>query len=315
MLKMDKKNDFCVPEGKLRVILDTDTYNEVDDQIALAYLLLSQERFDVEAVYAAPFYNNRAESPGDGMEKSYQEILHIMRLMHDPREEMVFRGATSFLSSGLKPAPNPAVLDLVRRAKAEDPRELFVIAIGAPTNVATALELYPEIRDRITVIWLGGHGYWLEKPAIEFNMWSDVSASRALLDSGVKLVIIPAFGVTSHLLTTMADLETNLGGSGALCDFLIQRVKDFQIHRPSVDPKEKIVEMPIDPAWSKEIWDIGAVAYLIDQNWFRTKQISSPILTNEGDFAWDASRHSVFMATFLDRHRIYKDLYQKLAGH
>ena len=33
---------------------------------------------EIEAVYAAPFLNNRSKSAGDGMEKSYQEILRLL---------------------------------------------------------------------------------------------------------------------------------------------------------------------------------------------------------------------------------------------
>lgn len=32
------------PAGKVRMVLDTDTYNEVDDQFALAYAFLSKEK-------------------------------------------------------------------------------------------------------------------------------------------------------------------------------------------------------------------------------------------------------------------------------
>ena len=32
---------LTIPEGRLDMVLDTDTYNEVDDQFALAYSLLS----------------------------------------------------------------------------------------------------------------------------------------------------------------------------------------------------------------------------------------------------------------------------------
>ena len=32
------------PTGRLRVVLDTDTYNEVDDQFAVAQMLLSRMR-------------------------------------------------------------------------------------------------------------------------------------------------------------------------------------------------------------------------------------------------------------------------------
>ena len=51
------------PRGKVKMVLDTDTYNEVDDQFALAYSLLSPEKLEVLAVYAAPYFNDRSSGP------------------------------------------------------------------------------------------------------------------------------------------------------------------------------------------------------------------------------------------------------------
>ena len=43
------------PIGRIRAVLDTDTYNEIDDQFAIVQTLLSAERIDLEGIYAAPF--------------------------------------------------------------------------------------------------------------------------------------------------------------------------------------------------------------------------------------------------------------------
>lgn len=59
----DRKKLLAPPNGRVRVVLDTDTYNEIDDQFALVQMMLSPERFDVEAIYAAPFYNHRSDGP------------------------------------------------------------------------------------------------------------------------------------------------------------------------------------------------------------------------------------------------------------
>ena len=64
--------------GRVRAVLDTDTYNEIDDQYAVAYSLLSPERLSIEAIYAAPFVNDRSPSAAVGMEKSYEEILRLL---------------------------------------------------------------------------------------------------------------------------------------------------------------------------------------------------------------------------------------------
>ena len=52
-------------EHKLPImaVLDTDTYNEIDDQFALAYALLARDVVDLQAVIAAPFSNLLAATP------------------------------------------------------------------------------------------------------------------------------------------------------------------------------------------------------------------------------------------------------------
>ncbi|MEI9999839.1 MAG: hypothetical protein WDO13_12120 [Verrucomicrobiota bacterium] len=76
-----------------------------------------------------------------------------------------------------------------------------------PTNVASALLLEPRIAENIVVVWLGGNApYWPHTR--EFNLEQDIHASRVLLDSGVPLVFLPCYPVTSHLITTVAELET-----------------------------------------------------------------------------------------------------------
>jgi len=72
------------PKGKVRMVLDTDTYNEIDDQFALTYAYLSKDKIQLEAVYAAPYFNNRSVSAGDGMENSYLEILRLLKMLGNP---------------------------------------------------------------------------------------------------------------------------------------------------------------------------------------------------------------------------------------
>jgi len=43
------------PTEPVRCVIDTDARNEIDDQFALAWALLSGERLNIEAIYAAPY--------------------------------------------------------------------------------------------------------------------------------------------------------------------------------------------------------------------------------------------------------------------
>jgi len=154
-------------------VLDTDTYNEVDDQFALAYALLSP-RVDLKAVLAAPYYNNRSDSPADGMEKSYQEILKILDLLKYPGDGMAWRGSPNYLPAPKTPVDSPAARRLIELALAAE-QPLQVLSIGCATNIASALLLEPAIADKI-VVWLGGHDRdWPDTN--EFNLMQDVYAS------------------------------------------------------------------------------------------------------------------------------------------
>ena len=131
-------------------MLDTDTFNEVDDQFALSYLLASQEKLKVQALYAAPFFNEKSSSPEDGMLKSYEEILRLLKLCHAQElEDRVFQGSRGYLPDEKTPVASPAAEDLARRAMGYSPENpLYVIAIGAITNVASACCWSPPLRRR-----------------------------------------------------------------------------------------------------------------------------------------------------------------------
>ena len=102
-------NKLLVPQHPVDVVLDTDTYNEIDDQFALAYLLKSTEKLHTVGLCAAPFYNENSSSPADGMEKSYEEILHLLRLMGlSDLSGMVRRGSDRYLPDEQTPVPSEA---------------------------------------------------------------------------------------------------------------------------------------------------------------------------------------------------------------
>ena len=83
-------------KGKVRAVLDTDTYNEIDDQFALVQMMLSTDRIKVEAIYPAPFsMNDRSDHPGKGMELSYDEILRCLERINISPEGLVHKGVRS----------------------------------------------------------------------------------------------------------------------------------------------------------------------------------------------------------------------------
>ncbi len=62
------------PNRKVDVVLDTDTYNEIDDQYALAYLIASRDRLNLQGIYAAPFHNQKSDGPGTAWKKATRRL-------------------------------------------------------------------------------------------------------------------------------------------------------------------------------------------------------------------------------------------------
>lgn len=284
------------PRGPVSLVLDTDTYNEIDDQFALVYALLSSN-LTVEAVYAAPFFNSRSTGPADGMEKSYEEILRILERLGHEHHEFVYRGSASYLPSQSEPVRSPAAKDLIEKALAQRDGPLYTLAIGAITNVASAILLEPEIIKHIVVIWLGGQPYYWHT-AVEFNLKQDVAAAQVIFDSGVPLVHIPCKNVAEHLRTTLPEMRAYVRGQGAIGDYLYDIFEGYRDDHF---------------AHSKVIWDISSVAYLNNPDWVPTALRPSPILRD--DVSWgpvDPERHQVREAYDVNRDAVFGDLFRKL---
>lgn len=278
------------------MVLDTDTYNEIDDQFALVYALISPE-VRVEAVYAAPFKNNRSTSAEDGMEKSHEEILRVLERLRISPEGLVHKGSRQFIADPAKPEGSPAARDLVARAKARPAGQpLYVVAVGAITNVANALLMEPSIRRNIVVVWLGGNGHdWPDQR--EFNCRQDIKAARAVFDCGVPVVQLPCTPVITHFATTVPEMERYVGGRGAIGDYLLQIFKEYrQDHF----------------AWSKVLWDMTAVAWVVNDRWLRSSLVHSPIITDNNTLSVDRTRHLIRYVTFVQRDPIFRDFFTKL---
>lgn len=284
------------PLSRIRMVLDTDTYNEIDDQFALVHALLSPERVEVEAIYAAPFHNIRSDGPEDGMEKSYEEILRLLQRLGRDAEGFVFKGSTTWMSAPDVPVASPAVDDLIARARQDREGPLYVVAIGAITNIASAILTAPDILNRIVVVWLGGQPYGWHHTR-EFNLSQDLHASRVLFDSGVALVRVPCTNVAEHIKTTQAELDRFMHGHSVVGDYLYETFSTyFSDHY----------------ARSKEIWDLGPVAWLVDPSWTDSILIHSPILTAEQTWSHDPHRHLVREVIAVQRDPIFIDLFRKL---
>ncbi len=291
--------DLLSDAGKRKkIILDTDTFNEVDDQFALSYAMLSPDRVQIVSVNAAPFLNSRSTSAADGMEKSYREIFRIMELT-DPALAAtipVYRGSTRFMTSKTDLVESEASDNIINTVMtSEEP--VTIVAVGAITNVASAIVKCPDIVKKTGVVWLGGHA--LERPDTkEFNLKQDIPGAQVLFDSGIPLLQIPCDGVCSQFITTVPELEYYLRGKNALCDYLCDITAGY-----TKDPY----------GWSKVIWDVTAVAAITKPEALEKVVIPRPYVTSDCRWAFDSARKPYIYVRKIRRDPIYADLFRKLS--
>lgn len=280
--------------NKINVILDTDTYNECDDQFALAYMLKSQDIFNVEAITVAPYSRKTPlVSVKEGQENSYNEILKICKWLNFDTINRVFKGAEDYICNGYDEC-NDAVNKIIEVALKND--KTYILAIGAITNVALAIEKAPEIIEKIEVIWLGGHSL-LQENNLEFNFRQDVNAVRIVFDSKVKLTIVPCKNVASNLRTTIYELNYYLKDKSELCNYLIDRFYNDGYHG--------IQERRV-------IWDISVIAYMINKDWFTSKEINCPNINDDTSYELNTNNHKITMINHIDVNKVYSDLFEKL---
>lgn len=294
------------PKGKVSIILDTDTACEVDDQFALTYAVRAAQ--DGELILEGIHATLVDEDAADGMERSYQEILKVLKLAK--AEEFIpkaRRGSAQRMTKGGGPIPSEAADHLIEVAM-DDSREgpLYVVAIGAGTNIASALMMKPEIKERIVVVWLAGNSLDWED-ALECNFIQDIAAAQYILDCGVPLTLMPAWHVISAMVTSIYELEHYLAGKSVIADYLLQNVRNYIEENA-----------PKDEAWSQIIWDIAGIGYILHPEWFKTRLVPTPMLT-DGDFhhtdinwASNPTRHLMRIGDFVSRNPLYMDVFKKI---
>lgn len=193
-----------------------------------------------------------------------------------------------------------AAKHLVALSRSYSPdRRLYVAAIGAITNVASAIILDESIADRIVVVWFGGHSYEWDDTR-EFNMLQDVAAARVVFKSNVPLVQLPCRGVVSSFSVTAPELDKYLTGKNPLADYLAENTIRYKGGR--------------DTLWSKPIWDVTAAAWLLNdgERFMRERTVRAPIPEYDIRYSFSNNTRLIKYVYHIKRDNLMKDLFDKL---
>ncbi len=330
--------------GQVRLVIDTDAHNEIDDQFALAWMLLSPDVFNLEGVYAAPYsfkhlrapllesyeafktseasgemgawvkrlvdrgidpYQVPFVDPDEGMELSYQEILRVFDKLEQAPAGKVLRGSAGYLTSLDKPIHSPAVEHLIERALGGGDDPLYVAAIGCLPNVASAILIEPKIIEHIVVLWTSAYPSSVNlSNEPSLNLVQDKLASQLIFNCGVPHIYLPGYQVGAQLSISLPEMEASVRGKGKIGDYLYH----LYTHNP-VQAMRGIDDLE-ERTWI--IWDLINFAWLLNPNWVPSQLVRSPILTDDLHWKHSAERHFMREAYDINRDAIFCDFFHKL---
>ena len=303
-------------KSKVRILLDTDANNEIDDQHAIAYMLLSGDVFLVEGLTV-----NRTNNGGD-IEAQALEAERVVGLCNMHPALPVTRGASSSFMEIVSRIDKPrfdgsdAVNLIIQRAEAYDGQKLVLLAIGKLTNVALALKKRPDIVDKVKLVWLGSN---YPKPG-EYNLEADPESLNFVLDCAVEFELaVVRYGAqsgTSAVRVTLEDVAARLRGQGPTTKSPITgrhggnftHFGDYSINLLSN------VDLYYDPP-SRALYDMAATAILKNPDWAEARTIPAPTLENG---IWrerpDNSRKVVIRENF-NHKMIVDDFYRTICNY
>ena len=284
-------------EKKVRVIVNTDANNEVDDQFAIVQAVLS-ESFDLKGLIAAhfdPAKSLRSE------EESYEEIHKVLDLMKLENEIRVLHGAKVPMVQEDIPVDSEGARFIIEEAMKEDDRPLYIAFLGAITDMAAAILLEPEIVNRnITVIWIGG-GNW-PTGGSEYNLHNDIIAANVVFKSSVELWQIPR-NVYRMMPVGFAELYARVRPYGALGEYLCDNVIAFN-NANVKHPREYRI-----------LGDSPAIGVMLYEDCGEWEWRPAPEFDQQMNYIHTGRNRAIRVYKNIDSRFILEDLYSKIKLH
>ncbi len=308
-----KSNDLT--PGKIRVLLDTDANNELDDQHAIAYLLLNGDVFTTDGITVNTTHN------GGNIEEQAAEAERVVKLCNLFPKIPVYRGADGSFEEIKNQIDQEnfdgadAVNYIIKKAKEPAEEKLVLLPVGKLTNIALALQKEPSIAENVRIVWLGSN---YPEPG-EYNQDNDEAALNYILDTTVHFEIALVRGGqpsgTAAVRVTPEEIATIAGKGPKSAEPVIGRHGgEFYTFGDYSNNLFEHIHLYGDPP-ARSLFDMAAVAIVKNPEWATPRDIPAPILV---DGQWqdrpDNPRTITIWENF-DRDAIIADLYRTLDNY
>ncbi|MFC3879407.1 nucleoside hydrolase [Algoriphagus namhaensis] len=256
-----------------KVWLDADTGNEMDDLYAIAHLVKS-DKINLIGLSSAHFnnadlnvfekwnaYDAATLKPVEESQRLNEEILAALDRMDIPHPIGADRQIGRAWGQQ-DPRDSPAAQAIIAEArKMSGDEKLDILTLGAMTNIATALMLAPDIKDKIRLYSLGSW-YTPETKAwnkSEFNIRCDLNAFDYLLN-------LDGLDFTIMTTTTAFALKFDRDDTYDKLD------ESVEIERILADRWR--VQNPQDK--TRVMWDLALVEAYLHPEWSTISEVMTP---------------------------------------
>jgi purine nucleosidase len=247
---------------KRPVIIDADTANEVDDLYAIVRALIAPE-LDVRGLSSVQWQSSHYATPNtlEDSQRLNEVLLSLLNMSHIPHP----RGAANRLYDfGADVAQHSAAAyHIIREAQnMPEGERLTVLALGALTNVASALLIEPSIAKKISLYHLGT-SYDFHRQVwnkIDFNCVMDIQAINVVLNAEELDTHILPMNIAFSFQFPHKEMKQRLDASVPVLEFLLHRWYNH-----------------MDGARMKRVlWDLALVELFLNPEWGTEVQVTTP---------------------------------------
>jgi len=334
-----------------RVLIDTDAANEIDDQFAIAWALMSPEHMTVEAVTTEPFSFAHLRQP----------LIQTEQAMEtgDKVEEHLTGGLRGWLTRLHSSGKRAKDVDFVSPAEGMELSYQEIQTVYEKLDTASAGKVFRGAKQYMekpdmpvnsesadTIIDLAKSG---SQPLYIAAMGCVTNIAAALLrapEIRENIVVIWTSGYPSsapHSNKPALNLIQDVHASRLMFDSGVPLVylpgyhvgAQLKISRPEVEKfiqgagdigdylHHLYINNPLHTMFALQntarstwvIWDIIDIAWLINPDWVPTTLTTAPILEESLHWKKDEKRHLIREAHDVQRDEIFIDFYDKLAKY
>ncbi len=287
-----------------RIIIDTDPaigipLRDIDDALAIVFALNSPE-LKVEGITI---------THGNVDQKSAFKSAKLILKKAGREDVPLMRGACS--SRDTSRIKKTEASQFIEEAMNRHPREISIVALGPPSNLATAeMNCFGTLSKAKSVVAMGGA---IDCPGMipmlinaEFNFWKDPYAASVLLKSAFDMTLVP-FDLTRKVIFGSQQMNRLKNAGSDMADFIYENAKSWFYLMSALTLRGGF--MPHDPL---------ALAYLIKPSLYKVRKEKLTVNTdrglNFGCLKRDPMGASVNVAHEVDKYEFLDFLVKRIAG-